>query len=158
MTLVVEFSKSKWLKNCVPNNISHPSFSLQLTGKWRPKWQFVGYLTFKFLKPDSPWIIIAFTLWEWKFWLLTSHLLRSGDIMFTFYKSKVKISKYFVAFSEYMKFTELKLYNWNCVLMPSWHVLTLRSRLLQCNMGSWKFSDLCHDFFGFADTDCTTLF
>ena len=42
--------------------------------------------------------------------------------------------------------------------MPSWHVLTLWSRLLQCNMGSWKFSDLCHDFFGFADTDCTTLF
>ena len=56
------------------------------------------------------------------------------------------------------EFTELKLYNRNYVLMPSWHVLTLWSRLLQCNMGSWKFSDLCHDFFGFADTDCTTLF
>ena len=54
----------------------------------------------------------------------------------------------------------VKLYNRNCVqlrrvLMPSWHVLTLRSRLLQCNMGSWKFSDLFHDFFGFDDTACT---
>ena len=28
-------------------------WSLTITDKWRPKWQFVGYLTFNFLKPQN---------------------------------------------------------------------------------------------------------